>query len=260
MLSRRQMITGAVGVAAGSVAAGCTSGAGANPSARWGDPGSSLAPGGTPSTSPVRVAFTPAGDATNVSPTDKVVISATGGTIRSCTVSAGGKTVEGTLETDQRTWRSTGDLAYGQTYTVTASVADPSGATSDKTCTFSTVKPGSTTSVAFQANSMQSLKTGGTYGIGQVVIVHFSRPVTDKAAAQKAVVVDASPSVDGKFFWLDNPTLHYRPEKYWAAGTKISVKVNLLGVNLGGGVWGSGNASTNYNIGDSRIAVVDTRT
>ena len=260
MLSRRQVITGATGVAVGSLVAGCTSGAGAHPGTKWADPGSSFTPGGTPSVNPVTVNFTPPADATNVSPADKVMISATGGTIRSCTVSAGGKTVEGTLDTDQRTWRSTGDLAYGQTYTVTASVADPSGATSDKTCTFSTVKPGSTTSVAFQANSMQSLKTGGTYGIGQVVIVHFSRPVTDKAAAQKAVVVDASPSVDGKFFWLDKQTLHYRPEKYWAAGTKISVKVNLLGVNLGGGVWGSGNASTNYNIGDSRIAVVDTKT
>src|SRR2546423_14872025 len=106
MLSRRQMITGAVGVAAGSVAAGCTSGAGAHPSARWGDPGSSLAPGGTPSTSPVTVAFTPAADATNVSPADKVVISATGGTIKSCTVTAVGHNAAGTLATGPRPRRS----------------------------------------------------------------------------------------------------------------------------------------------------------
>jgi lipoprotein-anchoring transpeptidase ErfK/SrfK len=105
---------------------------------------------------------------------------------------------------------------------------------------------------------MQMLKAGGTYGVGQIVIVRFSRPVADKAAAQKAVVVDASPSVDGKYFWLDKQTLHYRPEKFWAAGSRISVKVNLLGVNLGNGVYGAGNTSTNYTIGDSRVAVVDT--
>jgi len=260
MLSRRQVITGATGVAVGSLVAGCTSGAGAHPGTKWADPGSSFTPGGTPSVNPVTVNFTPPADATNVSPADKVMISATGGTIRSCTVSAGGKTVEGTLDTDQRTWRSTGELAYGQTYTVTATVADPSGATSDKTCTFSTVKPGSTASVMFQANSLQSLKAGGTYGVGQVVIVRFSRAVADKAAAQKAVVVDASPNVDGRYYWLDKQTLHYRPEKYWAAGTKITVRVNLLGVNLGNGVYGAGNASISYNIGDSRIAVVDTNT
>src|SRR2546423_15099596 len=95
MLSRRQMITGAVGVAAGSVAAGCTSGAGAHPSARWGDPGSSLEPGGTPSTSPVTVAFTPAADATNVSPADKGVISATGGTVKARTRTPRGHTPAG---------------------------------------------------------------------------------------------------------------------------------------------------------------------
>lgn len=258
MLSRRQVITGAAGVAAGSLAAGCTSGAGAHPGSRWAEPGSSFTPGGTPSTSPVAVTFTPAADAANVSPADKVVVSAAGGTIKSVTVTAGGNTVAGALDTDQHTWRSTGDLAYGQTYTVTASVADASGATSDKTCTFRTVKPASTASVAFQANSMQMLKAGGTYGVGQIVIVRFSRPVADKAAAQKAVVVDASPSVDGKYFWLDKQTLHYRPEKFWAAGSRISVKVNLLGVNLGNGVYGAGNTSTNYTIGDSRVAVVDT--
>src|SRR5438067_4918658 len=192
MLSRRQMIMGGTGVAVGSLVAGCTSGAGAHPGTRWAEPGSST-PGGTPSTSPVTVTFTPAADAANVSPADKVTVSASGGTIKSVTLNGGGKAVEGTLDTDQRTWRSTGELAYGQTYTVTATVADPSGATSDKTCTFSTVKPGSTTSVMFQANSLQSLKAGGTYGVGQVVIVRFNRPVADKAAAQKAVVVDAAP-------------------------------------------------------------------
>jgi lipoprotein-anchoring transpeptidase ErfK/SrfK len=187
-------------------------------------------------------------------------VSASGGTIKSVTVTAGDKTVAGALDTDQHTWRSTGDLAYGQTYTITASVADASGAASDKTSTFSTVKPASTASVAFQANSLQVLRTGGTYGVGQVVVVRFGREVGDKAAAEKAVIVDASPNVDGKFYWLDKQTLHYRPEKYWAAGSKISVKVKLLGVNLGNGVYGAGNTGTNFTIGDSHVAVVDTNT
>jgi hypothetical protein len=197
MLSRRQVITGAVGVAAGSLAAGCTTSAGASSNTRWAEPGSSFTPGGTPSTSPVAVTFTPAADTANVSPGDPVVVSATGGTLQSGTVTAGGATVAGTLGTDQHSWRSTGDLAYGQTYTVTASVADAAGHTTDKTCSFSTVKPANTASVAFQANSLAVLKGGGTYGVGQIVVVRFSRAVTDKAAAQKAVVVDTTPTVDG---------------------------------------------------------------
>jgi lipoprotein-anchoring transpeptidase ErfK/SrfK len=260
MPSRRQMITGAVGAAAGAALAGCTSAADADRKTRWGQPGSSLGPGGVPTTVPVTVTFTPAADASNVSPTDPVVVSATGGTIRSVTVAAGGPTVAGTLDTDQHTWRSTGELAYGQTYTITATVADATGATADKTSTFSTVKPANTTSVAFQANSLAMLKDGGSYGVGQIVVVRFARPVADKAAAQKAVVVDASPKVDGRYFWLDKQTLHYRPEKYWAGGSRITVRANLLGVNLGNGTYGAGNQSISFAIGESRVAVVDANT
>src|SRR2546421_9576599 len=134
------MITGAVGAAAGAALVGCTSAAGADPKTRWGRPGSSVGPGGVPTVLPVNVTFTPAADTGNVSPADRVVVSATGGTIKSVTVAAGSASVAGTLETDQHTWRSTGQLAYGQTYTITATVADAAGATSDKTSTFSTVK------------------------------------------------------------------------------------------------------------------------
>jgi Big-like domain-containing protein len=268
MLNRRQVVTGAVAVAAGSLAAGCTA-ADASPAGRWAQPGGATASGGggggpsgngSPAAAPVTVSFRPAADTNSVSPADPVTVEVTGGTLKSVTVAAGGAGVDGTLSGDGRTWRSTGTLAYGKTYTITATVVDSSGASSDRTASFSTIKPAGTAGVTFQANALNALKDGGTYGVGQIVVVHFSRAVTDKAAAQKAVEVDTSPSVEGKFFWLDKQTLHYRPEKYWASGTKINVRVNLLGVDLGGGVYGAGNASTSFTIGDSRVAVVDTQT
>jgi lipoprotein-anchoring transpeptidase ErfK/SrfK len=261
MVSRRQVISGAAGVtaavAAGSVLSGCGSG-GKAPAARWAAPGTSFTPGG--SAAPVAVTFTPAADTGNVAPGQQVVVSVTGGTLQSVTVTAGDKTLAGQLDTDQRAWRSTGDLAYGQTYTITAAVADPSGTTSQQTSTFTTLKPANTASVVFQANALAVLKSGGTYGIGQIPIVRFSRQVNDKAAAEQAVKISTSPSVDGKFYWLDKQTLHWRPEKYFAPGTKISVDVKLLGVNLGSNVYGAGNASTNYTIGRSHIAIVDSNT
>jgi len=260
MLSRRQVITGAAGVAAGSMA-GCTTAASAGPTARWAQPGTSLPSSDSPSpVSTATVAFSPAADATAVSPTDPVVVTASGGTLTSVTVSAGGAAVAGRLDADQRTWRSTGALAYGKTYTVTASVADGSGVTGQQSATFTTIKPAGTTGVTFQANALNVLKDGGTYGVGQIVVVAFSKKITDRAAAEKAVVVQATPDVPGKFFWLDNQTLHYRPEKYWASGTKIAVRVKLFGVHLGGGIYGAGDASTSFSIGDSRVAVVDAQT
>ncbi len=113
--------------------------------------------------------------------------------------------------------------------------------------------------MSFRANGLSSLKTGKTYGAGQPVIVAFSRTV-DKKAAEKAIEITTSPSVEGKFYWADSKTVHWRPAKYWAAGTSIKVKVNVLGVRLGKGVYGEKNASTHFKIGRQLIAYADNRT
>jgi len=251
MLSRRQVITGVVGVTAGSAVAGCT-GDGGTPAAHWAKP--------SPSIPPVALTFAPAAETKDASPAEQVVVTASGGTLQSVTVTAGNASIAGALDTDQHTWRSTGDLAYGQTYTITVSAADPTGRTSQQTSTFSTLKPGSTAGVAFQANALAALRSGGTYGVGQLPIVRFSRAVADRGAAERAVTIETSPAVQGKFYWLDKQTLHWRPEKFFASGSKISIKVKGLGVNLGNNVYGAGNASIDYNIGPARIAVVDSVT
>jgi lipoprotein-anchoring transpeptidase ErfK/SrfK len=257
MISRRKAIATAAGVAAGATLAGC--GDKAN-SAAWRAAGTPISPSPSPSLVPVGYTVTPAADATDVLPGSPVVVAVTGGTLQTVSVAAGGKALAGALDAGARTWRSTDPLSYGLTYTVTASVADATGTPVQKTSTFTTVKPASTASITFQANAMQILKTGATYGVGQPVVVRFSRAVTDKAAAEKAVVIEASPSVDGKFFWLDKQTVHWRPAQYWAKGTTIKVSVNALGVNLGGGVYGAANASTNFTIGRKLVAVADNNT
>jgi lipoprotein-anchoring transpeptidase ErfK/SrfK len=254
MLSRRQVITGAAGLAAGSALAGCTNAAGAA-GTKWGEPGSSIGP--MPSAPPVEVTFAPVADSKDVAPGEPIVVTAAGGTLQAVTVTAGNASVAGAVDTDQHTWRSTGDLAYGQTYTITVSVTNAAGASVQKTSTFSTLKPAQTTSVTFQANALTALKSGGTYGVGQIPIVRFSRVVADRAAAEKAVNIQTSPPVEGKFYWLDKQTLHWRPEKYFAAGSKITIGVKIFGVNLGNNVYGAANASTSYNIGVARIAIVD---
>jgi lipoprotein-anchoring transpeptidase ErfK/SrfK len=256
MITRRKAVVGAAGVAAGAALAGC-GGSGKPQATAWRPAGAPMSPSPSPSAPPVTFTVTPAADATNVSPADAVVVAVTGGTLTTVNVASGGKAVAGALDADGRTWRSTDALAYGLTYTVTASISDGTGTPVEKTSSFSTLKPASTASVVFQANALQILQTGGTYGVGQPAIVRFSKSVTDTAAAEKAVVVQTSPPVDGKFFWLDKQTLHWRPAQYFAKGTTVSITVNLLGVNLGGGVYGAANASTHYTIGRKLVAIAD---
>jgi lipoprotein-anchoring transpeptidase ErfK/SrfK len=254
MLTRRRIIATGVGVAAGMAAAGCSSKKETPTEVSWSEPGTE-ATTSTPTPSAVRVTVTPAADTTKVSPKEKVLVSVEGGTLQTVTVTTGDKTVAGTLG-DDRSWRSTGTLAYGKTYQVKASAADATGAVTEHTSSFSTVKPSSVATVSFQANALASLKTGGTYGVGQTVRVNFSTAVKDRAAAEKAMQVETTPKVEGRWRWVDGRNALWRPEKYWASGTKVSVSIDLVGTDLGNGVYGSA-ASTNFTIGPSRIAIAD---
>jgi lipoprotein-anchoring transpeptidase ErfK/SrfK len=256
MVTRRKLIATGLGVTAGVVTAGCTTTSGASTGVKWSSPDPTSS--GAPDTL-LRVTVAPAADTKSVSPGEPVVVSVEGGTLKDVSVTAGGKSLAGTLS-DEHTWRSTGALAYGKTYTVAVSAADASGAVTQQTSRFSTVKPSGIATVTFQANALTALKTGGTYGVGQPVMVHFSRPVKSRDAAEKAMQVETSPAVEGRWRWIDSRNAHWRPKKYWAAGTKISVQVKLFGQHLGNGVYGGANASTRYTIGPSRIAIADSKT
>jgi lipoprotein-anchoring transpeptidase ErfK/SrfK len=250
MASRRALLTAGAGLVAGLTTAGCGS---SKP--KWSEPGGGK---GKPSpTSAVHLTVTPAADTKEVSPGAPVVVVAEGGTLQTVAVAAGDKTVAGAIDADHRSWRSTGSLEYGKTYTVTVAAVDPAGMPLQYTGSFDTIKPTATTSVIFQANALVALKTGATYGIGQPVIVAFGREVKDRAAAQQAITVVTEPAVEGRWRWINTKTAHWRPEKYWAPGTKITIRANVLGVNLGNGVYGAANAATNFVIGPAQIAVAD---
>jgi lipoprotein-anchoring transpeptidase ErfK/SrfK len=258
MVRRRNVLLGALGAATGLAAAGCSSASHAG-----GKSGGTPPSGATwnePSFAPVSLTVSPKAGAAQVSPLDQVTVSVEGGTLKSVTVASGSTKVAGAVQADGVTWQSTGALGYGKTYKVTASLVDGAGAAVEKTSTFTTLKPRAVAGITFQANGMGVLKTGGTYGVGQPVIVAFSKAVKDRAAAEKAITVETTPTVAGKFFWVNNTIVHWRPAKYWAKGTKVTVSVDALGVNLGNGVYGKTNAKTHFAIGRALVAVNDNTT
>jgi lipoprotein-anchoring transpeptidase ErfK/SrfK len=263
MLRRRAIISTGIGLAAGAAVAGCSA---ANASSsKWMPPGSKVDandPTGSAPASTVNFTVTPAADAKDVSPADAITVSIDNGKIESCSVtSADNKTVAGEIASDGKSWKSTGSLGYDKVYTVAVTGTDAKGAPAQHSSTFNTLKPaGGTSSITFQANPMAAMKDGATYGVGQPVIVFFSKTVKDKAAAEAAMKVTTSPEVEGRWHWVSGQSAHWRPEKYWASGTKVTVQTNLLGVNVGGNVYGSGNNSIRFTIGPSRIAIADSNT
>jgi lipoprotein-anchoring transpeptidase ErfK/SrfK len=262
MLSRRKMLAAGAGVAAAATLAACNDNSSSGKAA-WANGGASPGAGGGAGGGggvPAKLTITPAADTKDVPPTSQVTVAIDNGTLNTVTVAAGGKNLDGKLSEDKKSWTSSGTLSYGQTYTVTVAGADGGGKDVSQSSTFTTLKPTAVAGVTFQANPMAALKNGGTYGIGQPVIVFFSKAVKNQDAAEQAMKVTTSPEVEGKWHWVTNQSAHWRPEKYWVKGTTVKVSVNVLGVDLGGGVYGGGNSSANFSIGPSRIAIADSNT
>jgi lipoprotein-anchoring transpeptidase ErfK/SrfK len=86
--------------------------------------------------------------------------------------------------------------------------------------------------------------------------------VSDKAkpTVVAALDVQTDPPVDGRWHWVSSQLVHWRPETYWATGTKITATAKMLGVDLGGGTYGRSNTSLSFTIGPARIAVADSNT
>ncbi|HKD98429.1 MAG TPA: Ig-like domain-containing protein [Micromonosporaceae bacterium] len=224
-------------------------------------PGQTLPGGSGPSSAAGNVTLVPAANAKDVSPGDPVTVNTTGDvTVTSVTLTAGSATVAGDIATDGHSWTSTGALKYDTKYTLTVQTNGLSNNTT--TSTFTTLKPTRTIRATFAANPFMILKDGGTYGVGEPIIINFSRsiPTSAREAVEKALTVDATPAVEGRWHWMSNSSVHYRGENYWAAGSTITVHADLLGVKMGSGSYGASNQDITIHIGDSHVLIADNKT
>ena len=64
---------------------------------------------------------------------------------------------------------------------------------------------------------------GEVVGGLRAIDVHYAQPVTDRAAAEGAVKINASTGVPGHFEWIDDSFVKWIPNDYWPRGTKVDV-------------------------------------
>lgn len=89
--------------------------------------------------------------------------------------------------------------------------------------------------------------TGGeTVGVAQPVMITFDRPVADRAAAEAAVGIRSAPGVDGKYYWVSDTELRWRPHEFWPAATAVTV-------------W-AGGAEHTFRTGDAVVSTYDDNT
>ncbi|MDV3130131.1 Ig-like domain-containing protein [Mycobacterium sp. 21AC1] len=209
-------------------------------------------------TEPARLTITPKPDTDDVDPLGRVLVTATTGTVANVKmVNDAGKEIPGILTPDNKTWKPTTALGYGRTYTLTVAATGPGGMPTRQTSTFTTVTPGYQARVYLNGTSYTPLQDGATYGVGMVVVARFDEPITDRANAERRMKVTTTPKVLGSWNWIDDQTAHWRPEKYYPPGTKVTVDANIYGAKLGDDLYGAQDEKVSFTIGDSHVSVAD---
>jgi len=196
-----------------------------------------------------------AGPKGTVDPSAPVVVSAVHGRLTDVTVSsADGHLVAGSISADDRSWHSTAPLSPGQHYTVRVSADDGDGGRGTTERQFATTAAG---------RILTAQVTPGdhaVYGVGEPVSVVLSQPVHDAAARQvveAGLTVDSTPSVRGAWYWVDDKTLHFRPEDYWPTHASVTVAYDVNGRHIEGDLYGGAPVRTAFGTGDKLLAVTD---
>ncbi|MFJ8612504.1 Ig-like domain-containing protein [Streptomyces sp. NPDC093675] len=166
---------------------------------------------------------------------------------------AKGTEVAGSITGEGATWTPASHLAAATTYKVHAVAKDSAGLTSAEESSFTTLTPKNTFIGNFRPED------GSTVGVGMPFSIRFTRGITHPADVEKAITIKTEPAVDVRGHWFGNDRLDFRPEDYWQAGTKVTVRLNLDGVEGRPGVYGKQAKTVSFTIGRSQVSTVDAK-
>ncbi|MFJ5999066.1 Ig-like domain-containing protein [Streptomyces sp. NPDC092370] len=166
---------------------------------------------------------------------------------------AEGRKVDGEISEDGAGWTPSTHLAGATKYTVHAVAKDSEGRTAAEDAGFTTLTPENTFTGTFTPED------GSKVGVGMPFSIRFSRGITHPEDVEKAIRIKTEPAVDVEGHWFGNDRLDFRPEKYWEPGTKVTVDLNLDGVEGRPGVYGEQDKKVEFTIGRNQVSVVDAK-
>ncbi|MFJ9518536.1 Ig-like domain-containing protein [Kitasatospora sp. NPDC101801] len=219
--------------------------------------GTKAGPTGTASPSAVKtsaavISIEPGNGSTGVKPAGALKVSVQGGKLTDVQVAAkGGAAVPGTFTVDGSSWTPTGNLAVSTDYQVDAKAVDANGVAAALQGGFSTLKPSK------GAGPHDNIADGATYGVGMIVSLEFKEPVKDRAAVEQAVSFETGDGTVVKPHWFSSERVDFRPEKYWKAQSRVTVRYRLKSVETAPGVYGGVDSDQTFTVGRSRISTAD---
>ena len=84
---------------------------------------------------------------------------------------------------------------------------------------------------------------GAIVGVAHPVIVTFTGPVRDRAAAERTIKITEPNHMTGRFDWVDNNVVQWIPNGYWPSHSHIGVTVHALSTGFDTGDQVVGTAS-----------------
>ena len=253
-VGRLRAAAGALALALGAFTAlaGCGDG---------GSGGGAGADGAGGQVSTARLTVAPGDEAAQVPTTGAVRVSVAGGKLTevklvddSDSTASAPVTVPGTLTDGGTLWRPAGRLRASTRYSLDAVAVDPDGRQAAKHADFTTVVP-TDTFIGFYTPD-----AGTTVGVGMEVSLRFSREIADRAAVQQGVRVTASPPVPVVGHWFGDQRLDFRPRQFWKPGTKVTLHLDLRGVEGAPGVYGTQHKDVTFTVGRRQVSTVSTVT
>ncbi|MET7440068.1 Ig-like domain-containing protein [Streptomyces sp. NPDC005496] len=170
------------------------------------------------------------------------------------TVSGTGAAVPGALSGDGKAWKPKEQLERGTKYRISAKAEDGDGRKVAADSAFSTVST---------ANSFIGTYTpdgGATVGAGMPVSFTFDKAISAKKKVQSHITVRSSSGQKVVGHWFGAQRLDFRPEQYWKAGSKVTVRIGLDGVEGANGLYGVQDKTVTFTVGRSQVSTVDVAT
>ncbi|MBT2415835.1 L,D-transpeptidase family protein [Streptomyces sp. ISL-12] len=165
-----------------------------------------------------------------------------------------GAEVPGAVAGDGASWKPKEQLERGTKYRITATAKADDGKKLSADSAFTTVS---------EENSFIGTYTpdgGATVGVGMPVSFTFDKAITDKKAVQSGIEVTSSSGQKVVGHWFNSQRLDFRPEEYWKAGSKVTTKIDLDGVEGADGIQGVQKKTFTFTVGRSQVSTVDAAT
>ncbi|MFF8371404.1 Ig-like domain-containing protein [Streptomyces lydicus] len=183
-------------------------------------------------------------------------VKVTGGKLTDVKLTAAdsGAVIAGAISADGSSWKPGVQLERGTKYKLVANAKDAKGRSATENATFTTVS---------SANSFIGSYTpddGKTVGVGMPVSFNFDKVISNKKDVQSHIKVSSSSGQEVVGHWFGSQRLDFRPEDYWKAGSKVTMKIDLDGVKGGQGITGVQSKTVSFTIGRSQVSTVDMNT